>query len=1211
MKTGKNGKLSFSQSLLCKPGFILVSVLLITGLVSGYFLMPAFGASDEVLNGDGSFDTASQVDSWTLVNNSGTSSWSLDTDYHFNGTGSGKLESPTGSGIDFDSYVYYRFTTAKVPASVKLDLAYKKQYTGGQPASGDWNVYAEIWKVGGTQPLETFNIDNGNINVDFKSIPTLDLTLVKEMNTQYELRLGQKGRTGSDSSSKITAWFDEAKINIDYDSNPPKVISASANTDSSVDVVFDEAVGKASAENASNYSISPTLNITGAALQPDGKTVRLKTDTQIKGTSYTVTVDKVQDISLNTMLGPETADFTGIDTTPPKVVDVKPVTDNKINIMYSEKVDKNTAEDINNYEINPLLNISGASLQADGQTVQLTTDTQTLGTQYSVKVSNVADLTGNIISSDNISTFTGIDTTPPRLLSAAVVDDSTVDLKFSEELDQNSATIAANYNISLLLDVTGAELQADKMTVRLSTSKQAWQTDYTVNVKNISDISGNVISSNNNVNFTGLDTTSPTAVSAKAINDTTVDILFSEKVDAVTAQTVSNFSINQGLNVQNAVIQDDGKTVRLTTSKQAYKVIYSVTVNEVSDLAGNKMNGNSVVSFSGVDSEPPQVVSVSAIDYHTVKVVFSEQIDSVTAQAVNNYQVSESPDNTTLTVKSAILQADGMTVNLATGAQSGGKNYSLNVNGIKDLAGNLINTNNEANFAGISPPVLENPKILSATAPDNATIVLKFSATMDPVTVQNPANYNVTPDLPITGAILQKDGVTVRLTTAVQTSGTIYTVTVANVQDQYGNIIDQQANTASFTGNAKETENPHGRYLSNTNQCAQCHVTHNSPGPNLISQPNQTQLCLLCHDAGGQSKYDVADEFGKADAVSASHHKIPEGAQQCSDCHNPHDGGQDASGNDIHWTRLLQSRADSNVHGGNQFCFSCHKEAIGNSKAINPDTYPSDGVGHNNASFVINGETPFNPASGTDIRCEACHEQHGSSQEKLLKDNPDNGANKITGNDKNLCFKCHQNATNDNRYLGQSTYDNPYINPHSKTSSTNTNVSYPGVSGQAGQCLNCHDPHGTSYGTSKVSMKTLRAPYNDNKNTYTASDFSLCFGCHNNTSANAAYDIQTPYNASEGGHYIKSSGGDLLPGSKMPCEDCHTLHGSENNNKYMLKDDLGSNLGDGRNECLACHRTGKVVEGINMTPPPSGVSGHNDPAKSCLSCHGSSHNPSN
>lgn len=1086
------------------------SVVLAGAMVTVYYFLPVMGAAVDVLNGDGNMDDSTQVGAWALTNVSGASSWTLDTSTYFAAPGSGRLESPSGSSVPYEAYVSYSFTTDKRPVSASLSLAYSKQFSNAQPSAGQWNVQAEIWQAGGTSPLQVIPLDTGNANAGWTNLSDLNVTSVDQMDTEYELRLVQKGSTGADPSAFSTTWFDNVQLHVDFDATPPQAVSASAQDDHSVDLVFDEAVDRSSAQNVSNYSINPGLTVTGAALQPDGKTVRLTT-----------------------------------------------------------------------------------------------AEAETFGTSYTITVNNVADISGNAMTAPGTAVFTGIDTTPPQVASAAPVNDTTVNVIFNEPLDTAAAETTANYSISPDLGVTGAVLQSDQKTVQLTTDRQTWQTNYTVTASNILDLAGNQITGNNSAGFTGLDNTPPTVVSAAAVNDTTVDVVFSEKVDGSTAQTAANYIISGGLAVTNPVLQTDGKTVRLTTTKQTDLTGYTITVNGVRDLAGEAISTGNTASFNGVDTTPPTVLSAFGVSSNTVDVVFGEKVDKTTAEAITNYSIS--PD---LQVTAAVLQSDGVTVELTTSAQTGGERYLITVSGVCDLAQNVIGKyGNSADFYGITPPTNTQPYVLSAQALDNNTVEIKFNATLDPISAAAASNYIISPDLAVTGAIMTGDGVTVRLTTATQTQGTAYTVTVSQVQDIYGSTVDSANNSAAFTGSGVSTNNPHGNYLDNTNQCSGCHVTHNAQGPDLTKIPDQTQACYLCHDAGGQSQYDVADQFGKNAPYANSHHKIPEGTQQCSDCHNPHDGGKDAQGRSVRWPRLLQSSASPTTHSGNDFCFSCHKDPLGGTKAIDPATYPAAGVGHNKGDFIINGTTPFNPESGTGIACTACHEEHGSSLDKLLKVNPTNDTSNVTGDDKSLCYKCHTGASADGRYPGQAVYDNTVSNPHALTTSAKTNVDYPGVTGQAGQCAACHDPHGSADGTAQASMKTLRGVYNDGKTSYSAGDFGLCFGCHNSTSQNGKYDIQTPYSDVNGGHYIKTAGGNLAVGSKMPCEACHTLHGSANNNKYMLKDSLGSNLGDGRNECLACHEAGKQVEGLTMKALPADVPEHTGSATACLNCHGSPHAP--
>ncbi|MBU7006725.1 cytochrome c3 family protein [Phosphitispora fastidiosa] len=1008
MKKPERDIRTFGRFIKRKTIIAVVSTVLAAGMAVGYFLMPASGTVEEALNGDGAMDSAAQVGAWTLVNAAGISAWDPDDTQMFAGSGSGRLSSSVGADAVFDSYVYYRFTTSdRAPVSVTLDLVYRKNSGTVQPLTGEWDVLAEVWKVGATEPLKTIAIDAGNANIDFTALPSEELNVINEANTQYELRLIQKGVTGSDPAAGMTVWFDEVKINAAYDTTPPAPVSAAAVTDSSADIVFNEKVDRITAENTSNYALTPELAVNTAVLQADGVTVRLQTAAQAKDAGYSIAVNGIKDVSENIMSAEETVSFTGIDTTLPVIVSAVSVNSTAVDVVFSEQLDRTAAENTVNYAIAPELAVSEAALQPDGKTVRLTTQPQGWGTQYTLTVNSVSDVSGNIISGTEGNTvdFAAVDNLPPELMYVTVTNNSTLRLEFGE------------------------------------------------------------------------------------------------KVEALTAEDITNYAVTPDMEVNSAALQQDSKTVVLTTAAQTPDVIYTVKVSNIKDLAGNSVGARNSGTFTGAVTD--------------------------------------------------------------------------------------------------SVPLA----VLSASAPNSSRVDVVFSGAVNPYTAQAAANYSISPELSVIEAYLQPDGMTVSLTTGSHTPGQAYTVTVQGVRDPAGNVIDTTQNTAGFNGSAAAVRTPHGSYLDDTNECSKCHITHDGQGQGLISVESVNSLCYLCHDAGGQSRYDTAGQY---EINSTSYHDVPQETQRCTDCHNPHDGGQDADGNFIHWPRLLQSSADPGANGGNQFCFSCHRTAQDGARAIEPDNYPATGEGHNDPDFTINGMQPFNGSSGTDITCLGCHDNHGSGISSILKENPNGDAVSVKTNDRNFCYECHNTASSDGRYPGQAVFDR---SKHGLVSSLNTNTELPGAAGQAGQCANCHDVHGTADGTSGVRVKTLRGVYNDGKTSFAAADFGICFQCHNESSLNPDYDIQSQYNAPEGGHRIKTAGGTLEVGSVMPCETCHSLHGSANNNKYSLKDNLGVSLGDGRNECLACHQDGKTVVGIAMSPPPQKVGGHRQSSRAaCLNCHGSPHN---
>ena len=122
----------------------------------------------------------------------------------------------------------------------------------------------------------------------------------------------------------------------------------------------------------------------------------------------------------------------------------------KATVNFSEKVNKADAENVANYQIKSgavVLAVTQAKLLADGKTVELTTEEQAKIT-YTVKISNVRDLAGNVIDNNVTKTFVGVaataDTTPPTITgykytdvdgSKSISKSDTLELTFSEPLN--------------------------------------------------------------------------------------------------------------------------------------------------------------------------------------------------------------------------------------------------------------------------------------------------------------------------------------------------------------------------------------------------------------------------------------------------------------------------------------------------------------------------------------------------------------------------------------------------------------------------------------------------------------------------------------------------------------------------------------------------------------------------------------------------------
>ena len=122
------------------------------------------------------------------------------------------------------------------------------------------------------------------------------------------------------------------------------------------------------------------------------------------------------------------------------------------------------------------------------------------------------------------------------------------------------------------------------------------------------DINGNrldakFLDNNGNVldDFTilkGPDTTPPQISSVEATGaGTQVSVVFSEGVEQTSAETASNYAIDNSVTVSSASLGADGRTVTLTTTPLALGITYTLTVNNVVDLASNPIAVNSQAQF--------------------------------------------------------------------------------------------------------------------------------------------------------------------------------------------------------------------------------------------------------------------------------------------------------------------------------------------------------------------------------------------------------------------------------------------------------------------------------------------------------------------------------------------------------------------------------------------------------------------------------------
>ena len=240
------------------------------------------------------------------------------------------------------------------------------------------------------------------------------------------------------------------------------------------------------------------------------------------------------------------------------------------------------------------------------------------------------------------------------------------------------------------------------------------------------------------------------------------------------------------------------------------------------DMGAYEYNGGN----PNPDTTPPDVISAEINSENAVIITFSEVLELNSAQTAGNYGITNG-----ITVSSAILSTDRKRVTLATSNHTVGQSYIVTVNNVKDLAGNLINPN--ANTAGYSffndtTP----PELAGASLSDSTNVIVMFSEEMDSATIGNKNNYSINNGITVNSVVVFSNKQKVMLSTSTHQLGTWYTLTVNNVEDRAGNLINPEKNTSEYHATKKGIDpiiGADGRWYENY-----------SPGKAIDGNPDTT-----------------------------------------------------------------------------------------------------------------------------------------------------------------------------------------------------------------------------------------------------------------------------------------------------------------------------------------------------------------------------------
>ena len=588
------------------------------------------------------------------------------------------------------------------------------------------------------------------------------------------------------------------------DTTAPKLTAAAATANTTVEVTFDKLLDATTALDPASYAIvkksgsGSDLTVTKADFGSSRKIVDLTVSSMTSGTVYTAEPKGVKDVSLNAVdSSNNTKDFggRGKDTIAPGFTSVTATANNTVEVMFDRKVDKATAEDIANYTMTKKtgsgsdIKVLAASLDtADSTTanynaanyytkVTLTTESQTSGTVYTLKVLNLQNYDGKAIDPAGITHDFGgkaKDTTAPGFISVTATANNTVEVKFDRKVDRVTAQDITNYSITKKtgsgtdMAVSAAVLDTDSTSitnltkVTLTTDSQVQGTVYTLKIINVKNNDGTaVVSGGITHDFGGKakDTTAPTISTMIPAYDATtgeysVMVTFSDKMDKATAENILNYSIDTLGYPVSATLQDDTTQVKLVTSTMTLGKSYTITFNNVKNSDGVAITASTQSAFTGaapVTAGKPGISSVVCNNAKELTITFDKNVDS-TGDDATKYKLYKDGSALAWSFK---VKRDGVNANVvyltldANSSFNDSDIITLETTGIKDE--NNLNAQTAAFGAsdvvsytfGGSAATIGAIDIAAVTPIDSKTIKVIFSKQVDPTTAIVKANYGI------------------------------------------------------------------------------------------------------------------------------------------------------------------------------------------------------------------------------------------------------------------------------------------------------------------------------------------------------------------------------------------------------------------------------------------------------------------------------------
>ncbi len=533
--------------------------------------------------------------------------------------------------------------------------------------------------------------------------------------------------------------------------------------------------GTNGAENITNYSISPENSIIGIRLRDDKSSVILTLDTAMTNdTAYTIKANKnIMDIDGKVLS--TTTDYSSYlffaDHIEPTVSSFSTNELGAIKIKFNENMSVKpdiviiNGQPINSDNISFVEGDDSITISKDGIPANIE-----LGTSYPIYISGGKDLAGNTMTLFQDTLHYSIATEAPEVEAINVTGENTLEIAFSEALndtntngEDNSSIIGLSItkNNTPLTDVTARTTDGKVFQVNLPTAsnvlfdaaKNETSVDLQVTVENYKDLVNNIGEKHTDKVTITKDTEGPILTKSEYnFTDGEFILTFDEGLTAVgnvgtLASGITLINTNTGVKTDitdvniKAVSAGDKRVLIHNTGANGLGLspgtyTFSFAKGLLKDQALN--GGNPIKAFSSTISVPasaadsikPVIANVASPSKDQITITFSEAVKGGVAAGSStdpgNYKLNGDPlpADTVITLNNELNIA---TISMPAGSIDKTESRILNIQNVQDLAGNeIVPIDKPISLVDSTSPVLQSAVFDEVTG----AIVLSFNETI-------------------------------------------------------------------------------------------------------------------------------------------------------------------------------------------------------------------------------------------------------------------------------------------------------------------------------------------------------------------------------------------------------------------------------------------------------------------------------------------------